>query len=267
VYETVLVATPHAPIAPFVGLLWWDWAEMEWLEGKSDAAVQVILHIGGVTGSGSMAILRAKRNLEDMLRSVESARWKEREAWVNLRALLELLTSTVDAALGIYDVHLSDSTNLVANESLTVASLLMIYRYGTLLRNPMAPSVLRDRVSTALELYPSNTIVLGLFLHAEKGQGVWGRVRGILGESTATGACGGKDLARRVAELWIARWERGRWESETERTRGGLAAAVLDDRCTILAAHRFERVAYCAFNAERREARSYGGYISSLRYG
>ena len=125
------------------------------------------------------------------------------------------------------DVDIDD----VARESLTVASILMTYRYGVVLRNPMPPVLLRDRATSALESYGSNSLVLAMFLEAEKGQGVWGRVRSILGDEAAgNGHWKEKDVARRVEEVWIAGWEKGRWLGEVERTRKGLAGATESER-------------------------------------
>jgi len=98
------------------------------------------------------------------------------------------------------------------------------------LRNPTPPSLLRDRLEKSIDVYPSNTVILGMFLEAEKGQAVWGRVRGLLGETTTDGLRKDKDVLRRAAEVWMASWEKGRWEAEKERTRSGLAAAVENER-------------------------------------
>ena len=56
-----------------------------------------------------------------------------------------------------------------------------------------------------------------MFLEAEKGQAIWGRVRAMLGETAADGSGKEKGVARRVAEVWVAGWEKGRWEAEAER--------------------------------------------------
>lgn len=34
--------------------------------------------------------------------------------------------------------------------------------------------------------------------------------------------------------MWVARWERSRWEAEEERTRSGLSVALEDERCVIV---------------------------------
>ncbi|KAJ2971881.1 hypothetical protein NUW54_g12394 [Trametes sanguinea] len=52
----------------------------------------------------------------------------------------------------------------------------------------------------------------------------------MLGETKADGTGKEKGVARRVAEVWVAGWEKGRWEAEIERTRSGLAAAAEDER-------------------------------------
>jgi hypothetical protein len=236
---------------------------MEWLETKSEiAALQVVLKSAGVQGGDSVTLLRAKRNLEDASR--EERGWKEREAWVKCRALLELLTISPMAMLTYFDGYLLGDDPLpgIAHESLSVAALLMLYRHSSVLRNPTPPAILRNRLERALEIYPSNSIILGMFLQGEKGQGVWGRVRNILGESTKDGLSTDKDVARRVADVWMAGWERGRWEGEVERTRSGLAAAVQNERQVIHFIHRTKGDG----SAGRGEVLFYGASTSNLRY-
>ncbi|KAL4266607.1 NRDE2 family protein [Pleurotus pulmonarius] len=235
IYHAVLIASSTSADSPFAhGRLWWDWAEMEWLAGKDVEALHVLMKVAGVEGEGGLATLRAKRSLEDIVNTrhhVEA--WKDREAWIQLQALLVLLVGGgLSAALEIFDRYKADvDIDDVARESLTVASILMTYRYGVVLRNPMPPVLLRDRATSALESYGSNSLVLAMFLEAEKGQGVWGRVRSILGDEAAgNGHWKEKDVARRVEEVWIAGWEKGRWLGEVERTRKGLAGATESER-------------------------------------
>jgi hypothetical protein len=141
---------------------------------------------------------------------------------------LELLNgASVKEALSIFDDQLlSMVEGSPRHESLTVASLLLVYNYRVVLNKPMPPVLLRERAAPALEIYPSNSIIFGIFLEGEKGQGVWGKVRSILGASDGKA----KDVARRMEEVWVASWEKGRWIGELERTRNGLAAAVEHER-------------------------------------
>ncbi|KIJ68583.1 hypothetical protein HYDPIDRAFT_24843 [Hydnomerulius pinastri MD-312] len=232
IYQTVLITTRHPPTKAFIGQLWWDWAEMEWLSSDQDVTLRLVMRSGNVDGSGGMMVLRAKRNLEDIINAAHGC-WKDREAWVKLRALMELLTaSSPPAALAVFDSQpaggVDEST--CARESLMVASLVMLYNHTISLHTPTPPAILRDRLQVAIETYPSNTIILGMFLEAEKGHGVWGRVRGQLGQGVTDGSGKEKDVARRVAEVWVAGWEKGRWEGEAERTRSGLTAAAETDR-------------------------------------
>ncbi|KAG6911532.1 hypothetical protein DXG01_011834 [Tephrocybe rancida] len=226
IYQTVLTASNAASNLPGTSSLWWNWAQMEWLNGGSARALQIVLRSAGVEGQGGVATLRCKRGLDDAIKGEKA--WKDREGWIKLRALLELLTGAdVISALQVFDDHLfGERKKGPCRESLLVACLLTIYQYGVLLKNPMAPAVLRQRVDKAMNEYPSNSIILGLVLEGERGQGVWGRVRGMLGESGAKT----KDVGRRVEEVWIAGWERGRWSGEVERTRSGLAGAVESER-------------------------------------
>ena len=243
VYQTVLLSSK--PPATVLGLpiLWYNWAELEWLAGENQEVIKIILRSVDIeiTNSG-VTFLRAKRKLEDAADTLtspilETTKMKEREAWVKLRALLEIITGK-DAVsmLQVFDRYLrpEDRTN-VARESMTMAGLVMLYRYGVVLKNPMPPMILRERASMALGAFPGNSIILGIFLEGEKGQGVWGKVRGMLGDNEVdVGKT--KDVARRVEEVWLAGWEKGRWKGEVERTRNGLAGAVESERCVFTGA-------------------------------
>lgn len=229
VYQTVLVASQRPLSQPFVGQLWWDWAEMEWLSGDQNVALRVIQRSVNIEGTGGMMILRVKRALDDTIRCAHE-QWKDREGWIKLRALIELLTSSSqDGALATFDSQLSvDGSG--PGECMMVASLILLYNHSVILRSPTPPAILRDRLQIAVDTYPDNSLVFGMFLEAEKGHGIWGRVRAQLGQSTADGGPREKSISRRVAEVWVAGWEKGRWQSEIERTRSGLTAAAESER-------------------------------------
>lgn len=229
VFQTILIASKPTSGQRDTSQLWWNWAEMEWLAGHDEEALNVICASTGTErGRSSVAFLRTKRALDDAIQAVQDTTlWKDRESWIKLRALFELLTGRdLPAVLGLCDRYLAEDVGSVVHESLSVAYLVLIYHFGVTLKNPIPPSILRQRAEKALETYPSNSIILGLFLEGEKGQGVWGRVRGMLGGSDGKA----KDIARRVEEVWIAGWEKGRWTGEIERTRSGLSAAVEHER-------------------------------------
>ncbi|KAG2350232.1 hypothetical protein BDR05DRAFT_1007388 [Suillus weaverae] len=232
IYQTVLVASQHPPTQPFIGQLWWDWAEMEWLSGDQNGALRVIQRSVNIEGAGGMMVLRVKRSLDDTI-SCTHEEWKDREGWIKLRALIELLTSSSqDGALTIFDSQPSVNESSGPRESMMVASLMLLYNHSVMLRSPTPPVVLRDRLQIAVDTYPDNSLVLGMFLEAEKGHGIWGRVRAQLGQSAADGGPREKSISRRIAEVWVAGWEKVRWQSEIERTRSGLAAAAESERTT-----------------------------------
>ncbi|KAH9486618.1 Nuclear exosome regulator NRDE2 [Psilocybe cubensis] len=229
VYQTVLVASKLNNMRKEASQLWWNWAEMEWLSNNNQQALEVILRSVGLEGSSTrITILRAKRSLEELAEATRQTNgWKDQEAWIELRALVEIIEGhDPRAAISVFDKYLSSETDKSSAESLMTASLVMVYSYGVILRNTMPPAVLRERAHQAFQQYPSNSIILGILLAAEKGQGVWGRVRSMLGGNDGKV----KDVARRAEEVWMAGWERGRWMSEVERTRNGLAAAVEHER-------------------------------------
>ncbi|KAL5534334.1 hypothetical protein ACEPAG_796 [Sanghuangporus baumii] len=215
---------------PDVVYLWWDSAEMEWLLSKNDAALEIILRSAGQPNERSgINILRAKRRLEEFCQQTVVSEWRCRLKWIKLRVLLECLVGTLDTAIEVIQKYLATETpGTLRHESLTVVSLLMVYHHTVTLHNPAPPSLLRGLVREALEDYPSNSIVIGLFLECEKGESVWGRVRTMTSEKPS-GALQEKSVARRLIEVWIAQWE-GRWLGEVERVRAGLEAAVTSDR-------------------------------------
>ncbi|KAI0034268.1 NRDE-2, necessary for RNA interference-domain-containing protein [Vararia minispora EC-137] len=224
VYENVLSAPFSSANRLSTGPLWWDWAEMEWLAGDAPTALRVVLRAAGLEGnvSSGVAALRAKQTLEATAREIPAMLWKVREAWVRLGALLELLAGA--------NLPLFVTTPITAgafgaeDESRAVAALGMLYHHVVTLRSATRPAVLREQLDRAVEMFPDNTALLGMYLEMQKGQGVWGRVRELIGEDREKG------VARRVADVWIAGWERGRWEWELERTRTGLEAAVSSER-------------------------------------
>ncbi|KAI0067780.1 DUF1740-domain-containing protein [Artomyces pyxidatus] len=226
VYQTVLTAPTSSQNRLSTGQLWWDWAEMEWLAGHPTSAAEVALRAAGVEGSGGIALLRAKRVFEDTVREIPVVLWKVREAWIRIGALLEL-TAGSDLPLFLTGPLEAGS---VAQESMAVASLSMLFHHIVTLHSPTRPGILRERLEKAVELFPNNTVILGMFLEMQKGQGVWGRVRELVGEAAGDGSVREKSVSRRVVDVWIAGWEQGRWEWEIERTRSGLAAAVDSER-------------------------------------
>ncbi|KAL1762021.1 NRDE-2, necessary for RNA interference-domain-containing protein [Schizophyllum commune] len=220
VYNTVLVASRPANTEPGAAQLWCDWAEMEWLDGKTDEALNVIMKATNVEGQGGIAILRARRNLEEAIKTTPSPdRWKDREAWVKMLALFELLSAkALPPALAVFDAHAPASG--LARESMAIAALMVIYRHSIVLRTPTPPAILRERARAALDEFPSNSVVLAMVLEAEKGQAIAGHLRDIRGEGHQA-----KDVTRRVMDVWVGGWN-GRWQLEAERTRTGLAMAV-----------------------------------------
>jgi hypothetical protein len=232
VYETVLSADFSAANRLGAGPLWWDWAEMEWLTGDARAAERVVLRAAGVAGGGGgggVMLLRARHALDETARGIPGVLWKVREAWVRLGALLELLGGGAQLpAFMAEPAHGQDGGP--EDESRTVAALAMLYHVAVTLRGAgtgvVRPADVRARLERALSAFPNNTVLLGMYLEMQKGQGVWGRVRELVG-----GEGHERGVARRVADVWMAGWEAGRWAWELERTRAGLEAAVKCERC------------------------------------
>jgi len=199
---------------------------MEWLAGDPDAATRVVLRAAEVEGLG-LAILRGKRALEATAREIPETLWKVREAWTRLGVLLELLTG--HSLPSFMTAPLEAGT--VAQESMAIASLGTLYHHISTLKSPTRPVILRERLENAVQLFPDNTILLGMFLEMQRGQGLWGRVRK-LGDSNISGdMVHEKSVSRCAAEIWLGGWEKGRWFWEVERIRSSLTAAIENERC------------------------------------
>jgi len=84
-----------------------------------------------------------------------------------------------------------------------MAGSVMLYRCRVIVISPMLPIVLQERASIALGAFSGNSIILGIFLKGEKGQGVWGKARGMLRDNEVdVGKT--KDVAHRVEAGWLA---------------------------------------------------------------
>ena len=73
--------------------LWWDWSEMEWLRGKADTALQIIVKAVDVASTSPTDILRAKQTYDTLLKENKLGDPMASVALVRLRALLELLAT------------------------------------------------------------------------------------------------------------------------------------------------------------------------------
>lgn len=214
--------------------MWWDWAQMEWLDGNGDASLKAIYTACVVETSGGVGILKVKRALDDRITQLPQGSQDpfDLRAWICLRALFELLTTgSVTAALSAFSQQGEHGRSDAGREALEIASLLLVYHHAHTLRVPCPPAVLRETAEAALQLYPENSVVLGVFLEAERGQSIWGRVRKLYGESTAA-AGRQKRLIRRLWDIWAAGRERGHYDGE--RVRQVLTAAAVQYRASPL---------------------------------
>lgn len=222
VYETVLTSSTSVPDACY---LWWQWAEMEWLLRDSEAALSVIVRATEGKAREGVAILRAKKSLEDQAQ--RATVWKERECWVKMLALLSLLVSKdVSTLCDIFDVWMKDyQLGTLPHESMLTASLLLLHQHAHVLKNATQGSILRKRAEGAFEVYPSSSVILGIFLEAERGRSIWGQVqRQVFGDDGHT------NVYRKAEQVWVPNWNKPRWGMDIERIRTILSTAVDDER-------------------------------------
>ncbi|KAG8908209.1 hypothetical protein FRC01_007478, partial [Tulasnella sp. 417] len=222
--------------------MWWDWAEMEWLSGDPAAAQRVVLRAVGMQVEGSVsgaAVLKAKRALEGMVLG-NSGKGEEGMddlvALVNIQALLDLLAgANPEVALGRYKLELPESSTIsnrhrrqYLSESLALASTLLVYHHTHTLRAAVPPSIFRQHCTSCIHSYPNNTILLGMWLESERGELVWGRVRGTIREVVVPEKSEGVDVSRAMWAVWKEKV--GEAGSEVERARGVLARGAAGER-------------------------------------
>lgn len=225
--------------------MWWKWAEMEWLANQEEAAQLVVFRSVGISSGGPTNILRAKRILEDRVASSED--WRDREAWICLRALVDILFSShthglEEALRGLRNYIKENSLEGVARESAWTKMLLFAWKHTTVLKRQVRRNELRELVEEAVIAMERegrmNSVILGVFLQNERGESVWGRVRALTGESGLSGRnqterranSNMKSLGRRIWDVWLISWEQTDWQEEKERIRDSLIIAVADLR-------------------------------------
>ncbi|KAF8530991.1 NRDE-2, necessary for RNA interference-domain-containing protein [Gautieria morchelliformis] len=236
IYDSALSTTSDHPITSSrrgEAMLWWEWAEMEWLSGDDNGAQGIIMRAVRLhaDANGPMNVLRAKRGLEERMRSrCSTMDWKERESWACLRALLDVLTGgtgAVEEGMGVLERYVSEhSLKGLPLESAWTRMVLLGWKHATLLGRQARRAVVRNRVVQVVRDLERagrgmNTAALGIFLEGEKGESVWGRVKALVGEGAMI-----KGVARRIWEVWLASWERGGWDGEKERVRNSLGIGV-----------------------------------------
>ncbi|KAF8575509.1 hypothetical protein K439DRAFT_1398173 [Ramaria rubella] len=251
IYDTALSTAPvSSSVHNQTGIaeLWWAWAEMEWLAGDDSRSREVVFRAIGLDPSvgGAMAVLRARRGLEERIQAGLDG-WKEREAWMCLRALLEVLvggTGAIEDGMEVLERYIRElGLEGVSRESAWTRMLLLGWKHTTLLGRQSKRSAVRDKVACVVRDIEgkqggTNTVVLGVFLEGEKGESVWGRVRALAGDGGPVSGDGSgveirsreKGVSRRVWEVWLGHWERERWEAEVERVRLSLGVGVEEER-------------------------------------
>jgi len=251
VYQTCLASPQDAahPIIDWIGTadghdkmkMWYAWAETEWLDGQDFVATRVLCSACGVPVHLSdsdmrIPILRARQAYTRALSS-SSTLGEALVPLLNAYALLELLqTHDVPHVLQLYAQQISNCTFLHDNdrswgrirEAIVYSSAYLIYHYTITLRNPCPPIYLRKHVPDLIGQYPSNTLLLGMWLESERGEALWGRVRNGISDVVLGGDVSGTmktvGVSRWLWSLWVEKWERGAWDAN--RVRSMLRKAI-----------------------------------------
>lgn len=237
--------------------LWSSWAELEWEEGSTQAALAVLIAAAnaGLGGAGPEQDLQSlAKNDTTQVSSLDLltarrffARSKAaladddaRAGWqrygrdiISCHALLEYLSPSTgqgfDAACRVFEAHLaqlgavgpantdesasqtSTSTATQEAELIWMAYTKLVYRHVTT-QKPAAyrPSVIRDILTRAVTLFPSNTAFLSLLAANEMRPKLENHVRltlerSVLGRANKNGASllEGLDEARTAEKGWL----------------------------------------------------------------
>lgn len=196
-----------------------SYAYFQWLADANEEVVK----ISCLAGCGEkkaiysgMDILRSKQSFDELLDTRLKGNQSAVKALTQLRFLLELTTGNVESLLTTYDLRIKKARilNRELEEITLVVMLRLLWRHVILLRNPFPRSSIRDRVQDAIGRFPSNTVLLGIFLECERGEAVWGRVGAVLGDgvtissrydrSATEVAWQKKSTSRMIWEVWVA---------------------------------------------------------------
>ncbi|ORZ00282.1 NRDE-2, necessary for RNA interference-domain-containing protein [Syncephalastrum racemosum] len=195
VYTTALKSYrtfPDADKGFGVPLLYRLFAEMEWEQGRPETALSILASISKDTyestnkAPGQTEILKAAKFYEQRTAQVSiiSALEHEREAALQLiacQALFVYLSRDIDAASQIYEraivqLEAQHAERGVESEMLWVDYVKLLYNHARTSAH-FKPAALRRVLQRALDLFPNNTVFLGLFIWNERRTKIYGRVR------------------------------------------------------------------------------------------
>lgn len=135
---------------------------------------------------GQTEILKAAKFYEQRTAqvSITSALENEREAALQLiacQALFMYLSRDIDAGSQVYEralaqLKLHHADRGVESEMLWVDYVKLLYNHANT-STAFKPAALRHVLRRALELFPNNTVFLGLFIWNERRTKIYGRVR------------------------------------------------------------------------------------------
>jgi hypothetical protein len=205
-------------------ILWASFARMQWLTNSAERVIEVVCRASGdvrkATYSG-LDILRTKQHFDDLFASQFASNPLILRALARLRFLLELTTGSVESMLSSYDSHIGRIRELQEKsydlEEIVLSEIFTLLRHHiNQPRNSFPRSAIRRRIADAIRRYPNNTLFLGFFLECERGEGVWGRVRRLIGEAQNVSVHDTrefsstklqKSVGRKIWDIWVVtRW-------------------------------------------------------------
>lgn len=217
VYENVLAGSGGGPTRL---VLWASYARIQWLNRSPESVVDIICRACGMVKKSNYSgldVLRAKQYLDTIYESEDVADLSIFRALTRLRYLLELTTGNIESMFSIHESRTRMQQNFrnttFNSEEIALCEAFMLLRSRISQPGESFPrSALRKRIADAISLFPNNTHLLGNFLELERGEGIWGRVRELIGEvrpiyslkeQKYSSVMTGKALGRKIWEVWV----------------------------------------------------------------
>ncbi|KAG8824661.1 hypothetical protein FRC18_010478 [Serendipita sp. 400] len=204
-----------------IDLLYADAIEYFWFQEDENQARLLLKRALEIDESSSAALylLRGRKKIEDLLSVIQDT--AKKEIILRLQFFFELSICPIHEAIDAFKRSFNEREFTTRSQELLLSWLCITLHNLAQLRGTIVPPALVERnVAEALKSYPDNTILLGLFLEYERGQGIWGRVRNLLDDAGSSD----KSLNRLAWEIWAEGQSYGPWEPD--RIRNKLESAL-----------------------------------------
>lgn len=191
-FQRTATALPHMPkeAQNHASSIWLGWAELEWQTVSPSRAMAVLAASVQETPSANTAVLKAMHATEKqvsyardaysaLLQDIRRSNHPNGHAVVASAILLEYLCAGLEPASALYDEECYAAKPLpLLQERLYMSYAKLLYQHS--LHQAYKPGVLRDLLTEALQIYPTNSLFQNLFFYNESRTRLQNRVRTLL---------------------------------------------------------------------------------------